>query len=345
MFTKKHRPQSFAEMKGASLPRAVLQAMARKAPNIPQSVILCGGYGTGKTTSARILARALNCERKNGDACNKCQTCQSIVDGSPLYAELDSAVVGSVEIMRGLRDSFGYSIQKGMRVVVFDECQVISKAAQSALLNVLEEAPPGVVFVFATTDPEALLEPIRSRSIEIQFELHSDKDITELVMDIATQEKVTVSAETCQYIVRRVNGHARDAVQAVELIGLIGEEDYRKTAVVLDKIFQGIVTSFGNGANEDAGALIREVIKHPVLHIATDFGLFVNSISEKIFIKGVVGPKNKQLRQLIFFYLKYHRLLNSSNEWYIFLCALGSLFEEKSTGVSAANNPFAKKPS
>lgn len=340
MLTKRYRPKTFAEMKGASLPRAVLQAMVRKAPNIPQSVILCGGYGTGKTTSARIFARALNCEKKNGDACNCCPTCLSIGDNSPLYTELDVAIVGNVDVMRSMRDSFGYTVQKGTRVVVFDEAQTASKAAQSALLTALEEAPPGVVFVFATTDPEMILPTIVSRSVVLQFELHTEEDLTKLCREIGAAESISVSDETIKFIVRRVRGHARDAVQAMELIGLVGEESYCKTAVVLDSIFSGILKAFTEGKVDDARALINSAITHPVLHLEQDFSLFINSIADSLFLTKKVT--DKRYRELVFFYLKYHRLLVSSNDWFIFLTSLASLFEQKAVS-SSLDNRFTKK--
>lgn len=148
MYIQEYRPKTFSEVRGQSLPLKVLKYIAKNPDNVCRSIILSGERGTGKTTCARIFAKAVNNPKRTGDADLENEFCNSIVRGSTLYQEYDSAIVGNVESIRSLRETFAFSITKGYRVILFDEIQESSPQAQAALLTVLEECPKGTFFLF-----------------------------------------------------------------------------------------------------------------------------------------------------------------------------------------------------
>ena len=158
---------------GHELVIKTLKCIVKNPSQSPHSIILQGEFGTGKTTCSRILARALNCRNRksDGDACGECSVCTCNIDESIYYEEYDSAMVGSVDAIRNLRQSFYFNNDLGWKIIVFDECHLMSKAAQSALLKVIEEVTDNIIFVFATTDIDKVLPTIRSRSLELRFSL------------------------------------------------------------------------------------------------------------------------------------------------------------------------------
>lgn len=339
MLTRRYRPKTFAEMQGADLPRKALRKIAHHPDGAPQSIILAGSWGSGKSTSVRIFGRAVNCHRRDGDACNECESCKSIHDRSQLYNEYDSAVVGNVEMMRGLRESFGYTLQKGFRVINFDETHLCSKQAQSSLLTVLEEAPKGVFFVFSTTNPEAILDTIVSRSIVLEFEPLGDDDVRTLLKHIAVNENIELSERVMEYIVRRVRGHARDAVQQLEMLRLLGEKDFVAQGVFLESMFEELMKLFQERKLPEAKTLINRIVRNPLVFIEQDFGIYIRRIADGVFL--TEQAVNKRLKDLVFFYLKNHKLLRTTSDWYLFLSAIATLFEERQQ-VANASSRFSK---
>lgn len=245
MLTKTYRPSCFVDLKGEDLPKRVLSKIAREPLSSPKAIILSGGRGLGKTSSARIFARAVNCEKKTGDCCNTCNTCKSISSStSALYMELDSAITGNVDQMRNMRDTFAFSVQSGFRVIVFDECHLVSRTAQSALLTVLEEPPKGVFFILATTNPEQLLPTIISRSLVLEYEPLPEQDVVSHLREVADKEGISVADSTLIFMARRSRGHMRDAVQQVEMLKLLGEETFVNEIHLLDQQFEALFVSF-----------------------------------------------------------------------------------------------------
>ena len=163
MITQQYRPKTFSAVAGHKGVIETLKCIVKNPENAPRTIILQGEYGTGKTTCARILARALNCpNQKGGEPCGDCPVCNSDLDLSPYYSEYDSAIIGNVDTIRGLRDTFYYNSDDGYKVIVLDECHLISKQAQAALLKVFEETKGNIFFVLCTTDAQMLLPTIRS---------------------------------------------------------------------------------------------------------------------------------------------------------------------------------------
>ena len=285
MLTQDYRPQSFSEVQGQAIAKRILRHIILNPQKSPRSLIFSGERGLGKTTSSRILSRALNCEKHNGDCCNTCKSCQEIKAGvSSLYIELDSAIVGNVDTMRGMRDSLAFSVSTGYRVVNLDETHLVSKAAQGALLKILEEAPMGVFFVLSTTNAELLLPTIVSRSVVVPFELLTEQEMTTHLRNVASKEEIEVSEETIARAARRVRGHVRDGVQQLELIRLMGEKDYQKNVVLLDDLFKSMLNSYLTGDAEEARKTILQITQAPVTFIEQDFELFMRQVADALYI-------------------------------------------------------------
>lgn len=224
MITQTHRPKVFKEVAGQKSIVDTLKCIAKNPDNAPRTIILQGEYGTGKTTCARILARALNCPNQvNGEPCGNCPVCNSDLDISPFYEEYDSAVIGNVDAIRGLRDTFYFNSDTGYRVVVLDECHLISKTAQAALLKVFEETKGRIFFLLCTTDAQMLLPTIRSRSLELRFNLIPDVHLKENLKEIAEKENIQIDDETLDLIVSRSEGHARNAQMLLDRYQLLGD--------------------------------------------------------------------------------------------------------------------------
>lgn len=224
MITQKHRPKTFKEVAGQKNVVDTLKCIVKNPNSAPRTIIMQGSYGTGKTTNARIFARALNCPNQvNGEPCGNCPVCNSDLDISPFYAEYDSAVVGGVDQIRALRETFYYNSNTGYRVIVIDECHLVSPTAQAALLKVFEETKGNIFFVLCTTDVDKVLPTIRSRSLELVFNNIPELQLKENLKNIADSEGIQIDDETLNLIVDRSDGHARNAHMLLDRYMLLGD--------------------------------------------------------------------------------------------------------------------------
>lgn len=217
---RRFRPQTFGEMVGQD---DVLQSLrkALEQKKVPHAFLFSGSRGVGKTTSARILARCLNCE--NGptpDPCGECPACRSILDGSnPDVLEIDAASNNSVEDVRQLREHTSFATMRSRyRVVILDEAHMMSKGAFNALLKTLEEPPPQVVFVLATTELHKVPETIQSRCQILLFRRVGETDLQRRLRSIAEREGVAIPDEVLAEIANSVRGGVRDAETALERV-------------------------------------------------------------------------------------------------------------------------------
>lgn len=261
---RRHRPQRFAELVGQEHVSTALRNAVHEG-RVGHAYLFSGPRGTGKTTTARILAKALNCldPGPDGDPCGKCENCEAIAAGTFFdLAELDAASNNGVDAIRDLVQSVGLGLGATSRrkVYLVDEVHMLSAAASNALLKTLEEPPEHVVFVLATTDPGKVLPTIRSRTQHFEFTLLSHEQLVSHLADVLAREGVEADAEALDVIARRAAGSARDALSVLDQALALGEGtlDPAKVRDVLgDTPLDQRVAILEAVANEDAaGALV-----------------------------------------------------------------------------------------
>jgi len=220
---RRFRPQRFADVRGQDdLVGALRRAVAED--RVGQAYLFSGPRGTGKTTTARILAKALNCtELHDGEPCGTCPSCVAIAEGSSFDVfELDAASHNGVDAMRDLIERASQGTPGRRKVYILDEAHMLSKGAANALLKTLEEPPDHVVFVLATTDPQKLLPTIRSRTQHFEVHLLDTADLQALVDDVAGTAGLDVDDDTRRWAVRAGAGSARDTLSALERAAALG---------------------------------------------------------------------------------------------------------------------------
>ncbi len=222
---RRYRPRRFSEVKGQDhVVRALRTSVAEGREG--QAYLFSGPRGTGKTTSARILAKVLNCENpQDGEPCCECESCLAVERGvSYDVHELDAASNNGVDAMRDLIEKASLGTPGRHKVYILDEVHMLSRAAEAALLKTLEEPPPHVVFVLATTDPQKMSDTIRSRTQHLQFHLLPADTLAEHVRWVAADAGLDVSEAALEQALSRGGGSARDTLSALELVANTGDE-------------------------------------------------------------------------------------------------------------------------
>ncbi|HUU38204.1 MAG TPA: DNA polymerase III subunit gamma/tau [Candidatus Desulfaltia sp.] len=235
IYARKYRPQTFEEMVGQ---KAVVQTLqnAIKTNRVGQAYIFSGMRGTGKTTVARILAKALNCQHgPTPTPCNKCEFCLEVnEDRSVDVLEIDGASNRGIDEIRSLREGVRYRpIKTRYKIIIIDEVHMLTREAFNALLKTLEEPPERIVFIFATTEFHKVPLTIVSRCQHFEFKKISQKEIINHLLDIAHKEKITISPYGLSLIAGAAEGSLRDAQslldQAVAFSGeVIHDEDLKE---------------------------------------------------------------------------------------------------------------------
>jgi len=221
VFYLKWRPQTLAQVVSQHhITETLLNAL--KSGHISHAYLFCGPRGTGKTSTARILAKAVNCltNKGKGEPCNKCHMCQAITEGSALdIIEIDAASRTSVEDVRDLRDKINYAPgEANYKVYIIDEVHMLSTSASNALLKTIEEPPPRVIFVLATTEIHKVLPTVISRCQRYDFRRVSQADVINKLADICSSEGLRIAPEALKLIARKATGSLRDAENLLEQI-------------------------------------------------------------------------------------------------------------------------------
>ena len=237
---RRYRPRRFSELKGQDhVVRALRTSVAEGREG--QAYLFSGPRGTGKTTSARILAKVLNCENvQDGEPCCECESCLAVERGvSYDVHELDAASNNGVDAMRDLIEKASLGTPGRHKVYILDEVHMLSRAAEAALLKTLEEPPPHVVFVLATTDPQKMSDTIRSRTQHLQFHLLPADTLAEHVRWVAADAGLDVSEAAFEQALNRGGGSARDTLSALELVANTGDEGMQ--IVPLDEFVEAMI--------------------------------------------------------------------------------------------------------
>jgi DNA polymerase III subunit gamma/tau len=248
---RRFRPGRFDELKGQDHVVRALQTAVRDG-RVSHAYLFSGPRGTGKTSSARILAKALNCAAPvDGEPCGVCPSCTEITQGTSLDVhELDAASNNGVDAMRDLVAHAALGTPGRWKVYIVDEVHMLSAAAANALLKTLEEPPGHVVFVLATTDPQKVPDTIRSRTQHLEFRLLGADTLHDLLQSITEEAALGLNDEAVQAAVRRGRGSARDALSALEQVAASGGADAARPDLA------GVLAALAEG---DAPALLVQL--------------------------------------------------------------------------------------
>jgi len=234
---RRFRPQRFAEVRGQDHITRALRNATRDA-RVAHAYLFSGPRGTGKTSTARILAMALNCaDLQDGEPCGACESCVEIRRGASVDVhELDAASNRKLDEMRDLLSRVALGTRGRWKIYIIDEVHQLTADAASALLKTLEEPPGHVVFVLATTDPQKVLPTIQSRTLHFEFHLLASEVLGDLLRSVNTQAGLGVASEAIDLVVRRGHGSARDALTVLDQVAAAGdvEDEVSVVAEILD---------------------------------------------------------------------------------------------------------------
>ncbi|THI98158.1 DNA polymerase III subunit gamma and tau, partial [Nocardioides sp.] len=269
---RRYRPETFAEVIGQEHVTEPLRA-ALAGNRVNHAYLFSGPRGCGKTTSARILARALNCEKAPvADPCGECDSCRDLArngPGSIDVIEIDAASHGGVDDARDLREkAFFAPVRSRYKVYIIDEAHMVTTQGFNALLKLVEEPPPHLRFIFATTEPEKVIPTIRSRTHHYPFRLIPPRLLTSYLSELCEREGVSIEPAALPLVVRAGAGSARDTLSVLDqLLGGAGPAGvtYDLASGLLgytpDTLLDDVVDAFAAGDGAAVFGVVDKVIE------------------------------------------------------------------------------------
>ena len=280
----KYRPQKVSELDSTSVRESLEKIL--KSKKIPHAFLFSGPKGTGKTSAARIFAKAINClgQRKDFEPCNKCEVCQEITNGSSLdLMEIDAASNRGIDDIRSLREKIKLSpIKCKYKVYIIDEVHMLTTEAFNALLKTLEEPPAHVVFILCTTEPEKLPKTIISRCLQIKFQKAQKEEVINSLKRVIKGEKLDVEKEVLSEISASAEGSFRDAQKILDQLSLSNRKITLKEAQKLlgrieelkpDKLLLALT-------EKDIKGALLEIDR--IVNFGADLGVYVQSLLENL---------------------------------------------------------------
>lgn len=279
---RKYRPQTFSEMTGQRTQISLIVS-ALRAGTLAHAYMFSGPRGCGKTTAARILAKAINCEDlgENGDPCGKCESCLAVAAGRHLdLVEIDAASNRSIDDIKSLQENVSLLPLMGrMKLYILDEVHMLTREAFNALLKTLEEPPETAMFILATTDPQKVPVTIRSRCQHIPFHRISPEDITSRLREVASMEGLSADDAALGEIARAADGGLRDALTLAEQAVALG-------GGLTDAAVSSIMGGSSRGDLERVFRAFREdpAAASEMLHTSLEHGADPERIVDGLFV-------------------------------------------------------------
>ncbi len=266
---RKYRPDTFSSIIGQDNVTKILKNQIKNG-KISHAYLFSGTRGTGKTSAAKVFARAINClNPKDGEPCNECEVCKGILSGNITdVIEMDAASNNSVENIRQIRQEVVYAtVDVKYRVYIIDEVHMLTTSAFNALLKTLEEPPENVVFILATTEQHKIPVTILSRCLKFDFNRLTEEDLYNRIKYVLECENIKYEDEACRYIAKLADGAARDALSILdrcisETKDILKYEDVQNIVGAIDKnIINKVIDSIINYDSLTAISCVDEIIK------------------------------------------------------------------------------------